>query len=392
MVQLDGLAASNMSKVRTELVEASIWVPWGETLNPVEVSSRLPKAFPAVEPHVHSAGSPLMATHAPTFLVEAGLHQQALDYVGLIAALEPPDYPSEAQCTRYLVDCLNDLYAWVLPKIGEEGWIKSNDRAFLNDVIPIVGSLQCVGGPGQPAHGLRSVRLASALYEAQDLELFDAVRIRLEASEQPFIFSGVTDPFVSARHNDLQVQEAVLQLIASRATHWNPIMRNEFIVKFWKGAQAYTHALAEYGDKGHWRGALDIALTEFNMPNLKSSRELVRSKQMFTVMSAMADMLLAARSEGVNLYPNDYRNVLKPLEEVAKHAGRNWKGAMGDSYSRYESVIRELLDDQSPDDLFKRKLPAPLVNNLCMMLTNKHWIDKTDNKGRRSIIQDDFCL
>jgi hypothetical protein len=383
-----------------QLVFQVIWKHFDALPSGLEVFPMATEVFPSLAAYKEKniANEPgLPATRVTEGLIEVGDHQGLLDFLNVAADFLPADFPLDEDHLESLSTALVYISAHfqkTIPLLAQEKrWADSSDRALLVNLIEVSERLDLV--TQRKAYSpVISPTVAKCLYNANDTALFERFwrSPALRCVNRGALVADYDSLWRPAIAGNLALQIDFLRNLVAENENDGKANSKKLILGYWSGIEHHINLLKAQGTVADWREAFNQAVESFNIDSLQNVKSMITSKQLYPMLSGMANLALAAKESGVEFTPSEYRLAIKPLEKISEVVGGRWAPHMGDAYAPMKAAMIEFFKDVMPADLSKRPLPKHLASALSDLLSNTKWIGKANKVDRGRILDDELGL
>lgn len=382
------------------LAQHSVWSTLYRLPPPAVALDLAKEVFPSLNNHVEMIYDQpqigMDATRIPTALIEHGDVKAAQAYLAAAVVSKNPGFELDEERIEGANEMfmqLNGHFHKVLSATYESPLVESQHRADLRSIIEAVQPLVEIGGKFSE-RALLTPGIARLVYKKNDVELFSEMLANPNfVLPNPGTFAvELDDIWKPAAAGNVSLQKQIISYLDDNIKNLGNINKNKAILAFWKGVPAYLDALDNFGTASDWSLLFKQATTVFNYDALYNAKDLLKTKQLFPMLTNMAKVGQRVQASGVDLSIPELRLALMPLEEVSKIAGRAFAPYMGADYQDMKDALGLLFKDIAPADLSKRPLPKHLASALSDVLDNTKWIGKASLRDRGRILSDDLGL
>lgn len=384
-----------------QLVFQVIWNDIDALPSGLEVLRMAREVFPSLAafPVDLNAREPgLVGTRVAAALIQVGDHSGALDYLNVAADFLPGDFVLDEDHLIALSESLIYVsadYQKLIPGLAaEKSWEGSSQRTLLINLMDVLERLDRI--TERKAYSpVISPTVAKYLYDADDLTLFEKFwsSPAFRCINHGALVADYDDLWRPAKAGNLDLQVTFLRSLVADTEGDGKANSKKVVFGYWSGIHHHINLLKTQGATvAVWEEAFKQGVKAFNIDTLKDLKTLITTKQLYPMLSGMANLAMSAKEAGVAFTQSDYRLALMPLEKISAVVGNRWIPHMGDDYAPMKATMIELFKDLSPNDLSKRPLPKHLASGLSDVLSNTRWIGKATRADRGKILDDELGL
>lgn len=244
---------------------------------------------------------------------------------------------------------------------------------------------------GKAEHCLLDNGHLKALFQGGHFDAFDAVYREFTAKQLPnsvTIFMGNEDlmkPFYEGRmslHQKVMGEVAKIQEV----DRFSVQVPTRF---FWKGADALVAHLEQKKDTALWKEGLRIGSEVFGLQRYTPLKKAVENGDAFAALKGQVALFLAAKRQGYRFAPEEVRVMLEPVERLAKTIGPQWTKSLPLEIGRGMGEVVEGLDKK---EILKGKRSKNLIQSLNELMPNAGWMNFSQQKDRRAILESQLDL
>jgi hypothetical protein len=383
-----------------QLVFQVIWNHFDSLPSGMDVLRMARDVFPTLAAYQEKmiSGEPgLPATRVMEGLIEVGDFQGVLDFLNVAADFLPADFTLDEEHLESYSTALVYIsahYQKTIPAlVKEKSWEGSKDRALLINLLDVLERLDQVTQRKGYSPVISPV-VAKHLYEHNDLKLFERFwhSQAFRCINHGALVAEYDTPWKPAMAGNLALQVHFLRSLVADTVGDGKANSKKVIFGYWSGIDHHVNLLKAQGTAADFSEAFKQAVEAFNIDSLQNIKQLILTKQLYPMLSGMANLALAAKEAGVEFTASEYRLALRPLEKISEVVGGRWVPHMGDAYVPMKVAMTQLLEGVTPNDLSKRPLPKHLASALSDLLSNTKWIGKANKADRGRILDDELGL
>jgi len=230
-----------------------------------------------------------------------------------------------------------------------------------------------------------------ALFQGGHFDAFDAVLRLFKANDLPnsmTIFMGnpnLLAPFYEGRlrlHQQVMAEVAQIQAV----DRFSVQVPTRF---FWNESSALITHLEQKADMALWKEGLRMGSEVFGLQRFNPLKKAVENGDAFAALKGQVALFLAAKRQGYRFSPDEVRVMLEPVERLAKAIGPEWSKAIPQEIGRGMTEIVEGLDKK---EILKGRRAKNLIQSLNELMPGTGWMNFSQQKDRRSILESQLDL
>lgn len=230
-----------------------------------------------------------------------------------------------------------------------------------------------------------------ALFQGGKLDAFDAVFRVFKAQALPnsvVIFMGNADllkPFYEGR---MALHEQVMGEVAKiqEVDRFSVQVPTRF---FWAGVKELIEHLEQKADPVRWKEGLRMGSEVFGLQRYTPLKKAVENGDAFAALKGQVALFLAAKRQGYRFSPDEVRVMLEPVERLAKAIGPEWTKSIPMEIGAGMAEIVEGLDKK---EVLNGRRAKNLIQSLNELMPNTGWMNFSQQKDRRSILESQLDL
>jgi hypothetical protein len=197
----------------------------------------------------------------------------------------------------------------------------------------------------------------------------------------------------AAKANHLSMQLRLLEKVNGGKHELGPVGLSNVTLSFWKDLPALLEVLKKDGTAANYRQVFDLAIDRLSIDSVYQPAQALKKSKLFPIVSGMAKLLVDARAAGLELTEKDFRETLRPIEQVSTLGKRmQWVTPMGDSFATLKADMKAGFEGHTPTELFKRPLPKELAGAMSTVMDDTRWVAKARLKDQGKIFGEDLGL
>ena len=230
-----------------------------------------------------------------------------------------------------------------------------------------------------------------SLFQHGHLDAFDAVFRVFKAqdlSNSVTIFMGnpkLLAPFYEGR---LALHEQVMDEVAKiqELDRFSVQVPTRF---FWKDVDILITHLEKKADPVLWKEGLRMGSEVFGLQRYAPLKKAVENGDAFVALKGQVALFLAAKRQGYRFSPDEVRVMLEPVERLAKTIGPGWTKSIP---MEIGGGMAEIIDGMDKKEILHGRRAKTLIQSLNELMPNNGWMNFSQQKDRRAILESQLDL
>ena len=127
----------------------------------------------------------------------------------------------------------------------------------------------------------------------------------------------------------------------------------------------------------------------FGLQRYAPLKKAVENGNAFVALKGQVALFLAAKRQGYRFSPDEVRAMLEPVERLAKTIGSDWTKSIP---MEIGGGMAEIIDGMDKKEILHGRRAKTLIQSLNELMPNNGWMNFSQQKDRRAILESQLDL